>query len=71
MTAVVGILCSDGVVVGTDSSMTMASGTFRTIEQPTEKLDVVDNRAIIAGTGSVGHGQRFRNVIENCITSNS
>jgi hypothetical protein len=67
MTAVVGILCSDGVVVGTDSSVTMGSGTFRTIEQPTEKLDVVDNRAIIAGTGSVGHGQRFRNVVENAL----
>ena len=67
MTAVVGILCSDGVVIGTDSSVTMAAGTFRTIEQPTEKLDVVDNRAIIAGTGSVGHGQRFRNVVENAL----
>ena len=67
MTAVVGILCSDGVVVGTDSSVTMGFGTFRTIEQPTEKLDVVDNRAIIAGTGNVGHGQRFRNVIENAL----
>ena len=67
MTAVVGILCSDGVVVGTDSSMTMVAGTFRTIEQPTEKLAVIDNRAIIAGTGSVGHGQRFRNVVENAL----
>lgn len=63
MTAVVGILCSDGVVIGTDSSMTMVAGTFRTIEQATEKLDVVDERIIIAGTGSVGHGQRFRNVV--------
>ena len=67
MTAVVGILCSDGVVVGTDSSMTMVAGTFRTIEQTTEKLAVVDSRAIIAGTGSVGHGQRFRNVVENAL----
>ena len=64
MTAVVGILCSDGVVLGTDSSMTMVAGTFRTIEQPTEKLVVVDSRVIIAGTGSVGHGQRFRNVVD-------
>ena len=67
MTAVVGILCSDGVVVGTDSSVTMGFGTFSTIEQPTEKLAVVYNRAIIAGTGNVGHDQRFRNVIENAL----
>ena len=65
MTAVVGILCSDGVVVGTDSSITMAAGTFRTIEQSMEKLAVIDGQVIIAGTGAVGHGQRFRNVIEN------
>ena len=67
MTAVVGILCSDGVVVGTDSSMTMVAGTFRTIEQPTEKLAVLDSRVIIAGTGSVGHGQRFRSIVENAL----
>ena len=65
MTAVVGILCSDGAVIGADSSMTMVAGTFRTIEQPIEKLAVVDNRIIIAGTGSVGHGQRFKNVVDN------
>ena len=65
MTAVVGILCPDGAVVGTDSSVTMGDGaTYRTIELPTEKLAVVDDRVIIAGTGSVGHGQRFRNIVD-------
>lgn len=64
MTAVVGIFCSDGVVIGTDSSITMAVGQFRTIEQQTEKLTVIDSKVIIAGTGNVGHGQRFRNVVE-------
>ena len=65
MTAVVGILCSDGVVIGTDSSMTMAgAGGLRTIEQPTEKLDVIGERIIIAGTGWVGHGQRFKNIVD-------
>ena len=64
MTAVVGILCSDGVVIGTDSSVTMAAGSFRTIEQPTEKLDIIASKIIIAGTGSVGHGQRFRNLVD-------
>ena len=47
--------------------MTMSTGALRTIEQPTEKLAVIDNRAIIAGTGSVGHGQRFRNVVETAL----
>lgn len=65
MTAVVGILCSDGAVVGTDSSVTMGNDIgIRTIEQPTEKLGLVANKIIIAGTGSVGMGQRFKNVAE-------
>ena len=64
MTAVVGILCTDGAVIGTDSSMTLHTGAIRTIEQATEKLAVVRGRAIVAGTGSVGHGQRFINLVE-------
>ena len=66
MTAVVGILCSDGAVIGTDSSSTsVAAGGVRTIEQPTEKLEVLQDRIIIAGTGSVGHGQRFKAVMHD------
>ena len=66
MTAVVGILCSNGAVIGTDSSSTMVgAGGVRTIEQRTDKLDILEGRIIIAGTGSVGHGQRFRAVMNN------
>ena len=66
MTAVVGILCSDGIVIGTDSSATMvAGGTVRTIEHSTEKLCVLHDQIIIAGTGSVGHGQRFESIMDN------
>lgn len=65
MTAVVGVLCKDGAVIGTDSSATFALGQgVRTIEQPTEKLDLVEDRIIIAGTGQIGLGQRFRRVVE-------
>lgn len=65
MTAIVGIFCSDGVVVGTDSSSTaVASGGLRTIEHPTEKLHVINGQIVIAGTGSVGLGQRFQAVVE-------
>ena len=66
MTAVVGILCSDGTVIGTDSSSTMVgAGGVRTIEQRTDKIDILEDRIIIAGTGSVGHGQRFKAVMNN------
>ena len=70
MTAIVGILCSDGAVVGTDSSSTIvAAGGVRTIEQPTDKLDILKDRIVIAGTGSVGHGQRFKAVMAELWTN--
>lgn len=65
MTAIVGMFCSDGVVIGADSSMTLGAGSsLRTIEQPTQKIDIVNDRVIVAGTGYVGHGQRFRRVVK-------
>jgi hypothetical protein len=54
MTSVVGALCKDGVVVGSDSAATFVAGGMRTIEQPTEKLVVVRDHIIVAGTGQVG-----------------
>lgn len=59
MTALVGIYCKDGIVVGADSAATSAAGEIRTIEQPVMKIDIIDDRIIIAGTGQVGLGQRF------------
>lgn len=69
MTAIVGVLCRDGLVIGTDSSMTFVAGTgFRTIEQPTEKLKICFGSIIVAGTGQVGLGQRFNQVVEQAYT---
>lgn len=60
MTALVGIFCSDGVVIGADSAATSAlSNGMRTVEQPVMKIDIIDGKIIIAGTGQVGMGQRF------------
>lgn len=65
MTAVVGVRCTNGVVVGTDSAVTFASGQQRTVEQATEKLHVIQDRVIVAGTGSVGLKQRFCAVVDS------
>lgn len=68
MTLVVGILCTDGVVIGTDSATTQIENQVVTIEQPNrEKVRVIDNKAIIAGTGSVGLGQRFEHEARKCL----
>jgi len=65
MTAIVGVLCRDGLVIGTDSSMTFSSGVGPPImEQPTEKLKIFSDSIIVAGTGQVGLGQRFGHIVE-------
>lgn len=59
MTSVVGIKCKDGIAIGTDSSTTLTSGELATIEQRSQKIDIISAHIILAGTGYVGHGQRF------------
>lgn len=66
MTAIVGILCSDGIVIGADSSATFSMGAkLLTIEQPINKLHVIGDRIIVAGTGAVGLDQRFCAIVES------
>jgi 20S proteasome alpha/beta subunit len=68
MTAIVGILCSDGVVIGADSSSTsvvpMGERAVSLIEQETEKIHIIGRDVILAGCGSVGMGQRFIGIAE-------
>ena len=72
MTLVVGILCTDGVVIGTDSAATQVENQMQTIEQPNrEKIRVIDNKVIVAGTGSSGLGQRFEHEVRKCFGDNS
>ena len=64
MTVLVGILCQDGVVIGSDSSMTFSANQhFRTIEQPAQKTFIVQPDVLFAGTGSAGLGQRFAAIL--------
>jgi hypothetical protein len=64
MTALMGIICSDGVVMGSDSSATFAANPqFRTIEQKTKKIEIIEDRVIVGGTGEMGLGQRFCEVV--------
>lgn len=65
MTAVVGIWCQDGVVIGTDSSATFGvSPQLRSIEQPTDKISIIGDQIILAATGSVGLDQRFCDILD-------
>src|SRR5258708_6022823 len=53
MTVLVGVLCQDGVVVGSDGSGTFStSGNLPTIEQPVQKTFIVGDDVIFAATGA-------------------
>ena len=60
MTVLVGVLCQDGVVVGSDGSATFAAAPhLKTIEQPVRKTFLVGSDVIFAVTGAGGLGQRL------------
>jgi 20S proteasome alpha/beta subunit len=66
MTVLVGILCDDGVVIGSDSTMTFGAGPhIRTIEQSNAvKVHIIGNKLITATTGSVGLSQRYVEILK-------
>lgn len=66
MTVVIGVLCEDGVVIGSDSAVTFVHGQIPTIEQKGTKIRVLTkNNIVLCGTGSVGLSQRFRDILKN------
>jgi len=72
MTVIVGLLCTDGVVVGSDSSATFGPTMMhKTIEQTVQKIFVIQNRIIVTGTGQIGAGQRFTAAIDTAWKANT
>lgn len=71
MTVLIGLLCQDGIVIGSDSSATFGAGNIRTIEQPVKKIHIIENCVIVAGTGQVGIGQRFTAVVQELWNQNA
>ena len=65
MTLVVGIRCTDGVVIGSDSAMTFGPNVqVPTIQQTNnEKVEVLEDKVIISGSGQIGLGQRFKGIV--------
>src|SRR5258707_298672 len=61
MTLLIGIKCTDGIVVAADGAATFVTsvGAVRTIRQPVRKLSVVNDRMIVGVTGAIGLQQRF------------
>jgi hypothetical protein len=65
LTVIIGILCEDGVVIGSDSSATYGpSPMVRTIEHESLKIEILRGNVITATTGAIGLAQRFRDEAE-------
>ena len=64
MTILVGINCTDGIVIGSDSATTFSAHQHSTIEQSSRKIEIIENAIIVAGTGQVGLGQRFSRILQ-------
>lgn len=60
MTLIIGVKCSDGIVMGADSGATLGDITgLKTIMQPTTKLNVIAGKAIVGTSGPIGLGQLY------------
>jgi hypothetical protein len=68
VTVLVGVPCSDGVVIGADSIATSSMGQFPLIHLEADpKIKIFNNAVIVATTGAVGYTQRLHHHIEAAI----
>lgn len=65
MTVLVGVNCTDGVVVGADSAATSAMGQIHLLKMASDKIEIIGGRVIVAGTGQIGLGQRFAKIVSD------
>jgi 20S proteasome alpha/beta subunit len=69
MTILVGVKCSDGIVIGADSIATSAAGHSPLIHlQSNNKIEIFGNSIIVAATGSVGFSQRLKHHVEQAVS---
>lgn len=59
MTLIVGIRCTDGVVIGADSAATLGALGQQTVQQSYTKVEVIDAKLLMGVSGPVGLAQRL------------
>lgn len=60
MTIIVGVKCSDGVVIGADSVATSSTGAQNVMQiESNDKLKIFGGKVIVGATGAVGYTQRM------------
>ncbi len=68
MSLVIGIKCSDGIVVGADSAATFGGMLRNTIRQTARKIQVIEGRAVIGSSGLAGLAQRYAGELRDLLT---
>jgi hypothetical protein len=67
VTIIIGVRCSDGVVIGADNLATSTMGPQPLFKkQSGDKIVAVGDRVIVACTGTIGLSQRFGAVLQDC-----
>ncbi len=69
MTVIVGIKCSNGIVMGSDGAATLGSIGSQTVRQPVSKLQIVRKGAILGVSGPVGLGQLFYDSLDKVLNN--
>jgi hypothetical protein len=60
LTIIVGVKCTDGVVIGSDGIATSTAGQQPIMQIPSnDKIKIFNNQVIAAATGSIGYTQRM------------
>jgi len=69
MTVLIGVLCKNGIVIGSDSVATCSSGpSSPTMEVgPVRKIEIIEDKIITATTGSIGLSQRYINILTRLV----
>jgi len=68
VTVIVGVKCTDGVVIGADSIATSAAGTVPTMQiESNHKIRIFGKNIIVAATGAIGYAQRLHMCVEAAV----
>lgn len=65
MSLIVGIKCSDGIVVGADSAATFGTLGKSTIRQSAKKIQIIDRKLICGVAGPAGLAQQYLGELED------
>lgn len=71
MTLIVGIICSDGIVMGSDTAVTLAVLGQKTAQQPSKKLNILHGCIIVGVSGPLSLAQPIQGVIGEMYHGNS